>query len=117
METGDLARHLRHMRAVYRERQQCLREQLEQCFGDKVRILGGNAGVHLTCVFAAGVDDRAISRRAGALGVTARALSDYNAPGTGQQTIPGLVLGYGVGNVQQIRQLVPRLRQAYDEVT
>jgi GntR family transcriptional regulator/MocR family aminotransferase len=117
METGDLARHLRHMRAVYRERQQCLREQLEQCFGDKVRILGGNAGVHLTCVFAAGIDDRAISRRAGALGVTARALSDYNAPGTGQQTIPGLVLGYGVGNVQQIRQLVPRLRQAYDEVT
>lgn len=115
MESGDLARHLRHMRSVYRERQQCLREQLEQCFGGMVRILGGNAGVHLTCVFAPGVDDRAISRRAGALGVTARALSDYNAPGPGHRTIPGLVLGYGVGHVQQIRQLVLRLRQAYDE--
>lgn len=116
IESGDLARHLRRMRAVYLERQQCLREQLARCFGDQVRILGGSAGVHLTCVFAQDVDDRAIARRAASLGVTARALSDYCAPGPGQSTIPGLVLGYGVADEQQIRQLVPRLKQALDEI-
>ena len=117
MESGDLARHLRHMRGVYRERQQCMREQLEQHFGERVRILGGNAGVHLTCVFAAGVDDRAISHRAAELGVTARPLSAYGPQGAGGTLIPGLVLGYGLADAQQIRHLVPRLRRAYDEVT
>lgn len=116
MESGDLARHLRHMREVYRERQLCLRQQLEQCFGNKVRVLGGKAGVHLTCVFAPGVDDRAIARRASELGVSASPLSDYGSPGQGKQTIPGLVLGYGVADIHQIRQLVPRIQQAYDDV-
>ena len=116
MESGDLARHLRHMREVYRERQLCLLQQLEQCFGNKVRVLGGKAGVHLTCVFAPGVDDRAIARRASELGVSASPLSDYGSPGQGKQTIPGLVLGYGVADIHQIRQLVPRIQQAYDDV-
>jgi GntR family transcriptional regulator/MocR family aminotransferase len=116
MESGDLARHLRHMRGVYRERQQCMREQLEQHFGDRVRILGGNAGVHLTCVFAPGTDDVAIARKAAALGVTARPLSAYGSLRLDRTPIPGLVLGYGVADAQQIRQLIPRLRQAYDDV-
>lgn len=116
MESGDLARHLRHMREVYRERQLCLRQQLEQCFGNKVRVLGGKAGVHLTCVFALGVDDRAIARSASELGVSVSPLSDYGSPGQGKQTIPGLVLGYGVADIHQIRQLVPRIQQAYNDV-
>jgi GntR family transcriptional regulator/MocR family aminotransferase len=116
MESGDLARHLRRMRGVYRERQQCMRDQLEQHFGDRVRILGGNAGVHLTCVFAPGTDDVAIARRAATLGVTARPLSGYGSQGVNRTPIPGLVLGYGVADVQQIRQLIPRLRQAYDDL-
>jgi GntR family transcriptional regulator/MocR family aminotransferase len=104
------------MRGVYRERQQCMRDQLEQHFGDRVRILGGNAGVHLTCVFAPGTDDVAIARRAATLGVTARPLSGYGSQGVNRTPIPGLVLGYGVADVQQIRQLIPRLRQAYDDL-
>jgi len=116
MESGDLARHLRHMRGVYRERQHCMREQLELHFGDRIRILGGHAGVHLTCVFAPHTDDVAIARKAAAWGVTARPLSGYGAEGANHSPMQGLVLGYGVADVQQIRQLIPRLRQAYDDV-
>lgn len=116
LRVHEQVRHLRRMRSVYRERQQCLREQLAQHFGDRLRIHGGHVGVHLACEFAPGIDDRAISRRAAALGVTARALSDCCAPGPGQPTLTGLVLGYGLSDEQQIRPRVPRLRQAYDEV-
>lgn len=117
MESGDLARHLRHMRSIYRERQRAMRAHLEGAFGDAIQILGGQAGVHLTLVFAPQVNDRAIADRAYELGVTARPLSDYGAPSQTTAHLPGLVLGYGAADEQQIASLIPRLKQAYDEVT
>lgn len=56
-----------------------------------------------------------MSRRAAELGIRARALSEYNAASPGKSVIPGLVLGYGVADELQIRQLVLRQRLAYNE--
>lgn len=117
IESGDLARHLRQMRAIYQARQACMRQTLIAHFGDDIAILGGAAGIHLTIVFNRNIDDRALAARAAALGVTAEPLSGFYAPGAqgAHATRSGLLLGYGVSDEKLIRDLVPRLKQAYDD--
>ena len=48
--------------------------------------------------------------RAGQLGVTARALGEYVAPGSAPAQRNGLVLGYGMAEEGRIPELTGRLR-------
>jgi len=50
--------------------------------------------------------------RAGQLGVTARALGEYVAPGSAPAQRNGLVLGYGMAEEGRIPELTGRLRVA-----
>lgn len=119
IESGDLARHLRQMRTLYQARQACLRDQLNACFSEEIQIAGGAAGIHLTILFKRKIDDRTLATKAAALGVIARPLSDYYANARvnarAKDIQRGLVLGYGVADEKLIRDLVPRLKRAYDE--
>ncbi|MBY4947451.1 PLP-dependent aminotransferase family protein [Cupriavidus respiraculi] len=113
IDSGALARHLRAMRERYRTRQQRLRLALERTFGDRIAILGGAAGIHLTVVFAAPVDDVALAARAAALGVVVQPLSAYRAPRSVRRGPAGLLLGYGLADDEMIDSLVERLARAY----
>jgi len=46
IESGDLERHIRHMKKVYRNRRDHLLELLDQYFPSQYRVLGGSAGMH-----------------------------------------------------------------------
>lgn len=58
-----------------------------------------------------GPPDRAIVRHAAALGIAARALSDYGHP-EAAGPLNGLVLGYGMADEGRIPELVGRLAAA-----
>lgn len=47
IESGDLERHVRHMKKVYRSRRNLLLDLLAQYFPDQHRVLGDSAGMHL----------------------------------------------------------------------
>lgn len=112
LESGRLTRHLRAMAPVYRARQAVLRRELRAAFGGAAEILGGDAGLHLTLLLPDGPPDTAIVRRAAQLGVTARALGEYVAPGSAPAQRNGLVLGYGMAEEGRIPELTGRLRAA-----
>lgn len=112
LESGRLTRHWRTMAAIYRERQRLLRQALQAGFGETVEILGGDAGLHLTVLLPAAPPDTEIVRRAAALGVAARALSEYYAAGSACPALNGLVLGYGMVDEKRIPELVVRLVMA-----
>lgn len=113
LDSGRLTRHLRAMAPRYRARQAILRQALHDGFGENAQILGGDAGLHLTLLLPAGLADSEIVRQAAALGVTARALSEYYAAGAAEPAQNGLVLGYGMAEEQRIPELVARLVQAW----
>jgi GntR family transcriptional regulator/MocR family aminotransferase len=114
IDSGAMARHLRRMRERYRARQQRLRRHLELAFGDRIAILGGAAGIHLTIAFTQPIDDVALAARAATLGVVVQPLSAYRAPRSVRRGPPGLLLGYGLADDDMIESLVKRLAQAYD---
>jgi GntR family transcriptional regulator / MocR family aminotransferase len=44
---GHLERHIRQMRQLYDRRRQTLVRSLKNYLGERVKILGDNAGIHL----------------------------------------------------------------------
>jgi GntR family transcriptional regulator/MocR family aminotransferase len=103
---GHFARHIRRMRMLYIERRKALVDAVQERVGEKLEVIGAEAGMHLVVLLPVGVSDVAISKRAAEMGISAMPLSSCyaKAPRRG-----GLVLGYGGTDASQIQNAVRRL--------
>ena len=104
---GHFARHIRRMRMLYSERRAALVKALRLHLGNKLEIVGAEAGMHLAALLPPRISDREIARAAARRGLSVTPLSAcyLNPPSRG-----GLVLGYGGTNEQQIREGVRELK-------
>ncbi len=91
MLEGHFARHLKRMRAVYRERQACLTALLTRQLQGLIEITPNESGMYLVAWLPLDWDDHAVARRLAAAGVTAQPLSALTLA---TKRRPGLVLGY-----------------------
>ena len=75
--------------------------------GDKLEVIGAEAGMHLVALLPRGVNDVEVSKKADELGISAMPLSTccLRPPARG-----GLILGYGGTDPQQIHDGVRKLR-------
>lgn len=108
---GHLSRHIRRMRALYRERQEALVTAARAELGGLLDVAPGDAGIHLVGWLPAGASDRAAAAAAAARGVQVTPLSVYAVRRTSLAR-PGLLLSYGAFDAAQIRRGVERLAQA-----
>jgi GntR family transcriptional regulator/MocR family aminotransferase len=88
---GDLDRHVRRVRAIYRRRRDALRAALADQLPE-LATGGVAAGMHLLLWLPAGCDDRAIAAAAQRAGVRVPALAAFRVQ---PSDASGLVLGYG----------------------
>jgi GntR family transcriptional regulator / MocR family aminotransferase len=90
LERGELDRHLRRTRSVYRARRDAMVEALGRLLPD-CRPTGVAAGLHLVVHLPAGVDEQAVLEAARARGLGLAGISEHRVvPGP-----PALLLGYG----------------------
>ncbi|EJL91561.1 PLP-dependent aminotransferase family protein [Pantoea sp. GM01] len=106
LRSGDFSRHLSKMRRLYRQRQATLRQALQQTFGAKVAIQGGECGMHLVLSLPDDQNDMALVDRLIHSGYAPGALSGFYLGENKQQ---GLVLGYGNTSTSQITAGVAQL--------
>ncbi|MCY0918827.1 PLP-dependent aminotransferase family protein [Streptomyces sp. H27-G5] len=108
MASGELERHLRHVRRRHRRRRDAmLRAVATELPG--ARVHGAAAGLHLMVTFdGAAFDDTALATAALGLGVKAHPLSWHRlAPGP-----PGLILGYAAGPIGDVEEGVALVGEA-----
>ena len=96
---GHLARHMRRMRKIYAERRAALLSALRTHAGDLLDPIPGTAGLHLTALLPEGLDASAIVARAARRGVAVESLEAFAVQPLAR---PGLVLGYGQVETDQI---------------
>ncbi|WP_410623284.1 PLP-dependent aminotransferase family protein [Amycolatopsis sp. cmx-8-4] len=97
METGELERQLRSVRARHRRRRDAMIRAVTASL-PAARVHGAAAGLHLTITFGAGFDDVALAAAALAEGVKVQPLSWHRQrPGR-----PGLVMGYAARTAGEI---------------
>ena len=102
MHEGHLERHIRRMRRLYGGRREALVAALVRHFGDGVRILGDDAGMHLMAAF----DDPRVAERAERNRVQLLSASGYyltKAPGN------EYIFGFSAVGERTIREGVKRL--------
>ncbi|MFE2855825.1 PLP-dependent aminotransferase family protein [Streptomyces lavendulae] len=113
MDSGELERHLRHLRRRHRGRRDAMLRAVARLLPG-ARVHGAAAGLHLMVTFdGASFDDTALASAALALGVKAHPLSWHRQrPGP-----PGLVLGYAAGPAGEIEEGVALLGRALHALT
>ena len=109
IDDGEFGRHLRRMRALYRDRRAALVEALRQELGSALTVIGDAAGMYLAVTARRRWPDHAMALRAAARGLWVMPLSSCYL---GHPTRRGLVLGYGGTTVGEIPSAVHRLRRA-----
>lgn len=106
---GHYARHLRHSRAVCRERRDALIAVAGRCATGLFELGDAETGLHTVAWLPDGTDDVRVSEEAARRGVEAAPLSRYYA---GACPRPGLVLGYAGIRTDAIGPALERLAAA-----
>jgi GntR family transcriptional regulator/MocR family aminotransferase len=104
---GHFARHIRRMRALYRERRTALVDSIAGELGPKIEVLGGEAGMHLTVKLPTGNPDVEIAGRAARQNLWLWPLSPFYLD---EGSHPGFILGFGSATLAEIPRAVRKLR-------
>ena len=102
---GRFARHIRRMRALYKERRTALVESLHNTCRDMLEIHGSGVGMHLTVTLPSGFDDAKIASQAAKYGLCLRPLS----PCYMNKPRHGFVLGFAATPANQMAGAVHQL--------
>lgn len=108
---GHFDRHLRRMRAVYRERLETLATEAARLCGGALRLRTVQTGLHVVADLT-GVDADRVFQEAAARGVEVMPLSAYYF-GRGKRE-SGLVLGFGAVRPDAMRKGMERLAAAIE---
>lgn len=108
---GHLERHIRRMKALYDGRRQTLVRSLITYLGDRVTIMGENAGMHLMVRLSTNLSDRTLIERAAGVGVGLVSARQYYL-----ENIPTceFVLGYADLDAAEIETGVQKLAAVID---
>ena len=109
IEQGHLESHIRKMRSLYDLRRQALVQGLKANFGEKAKILGEKAGLHLMVRLQTHLTDEEIIQRAARVGVGMMSAqpSYLNANCAGE-----FIFGYSELTQEQIQKGISRLALA-----
>jgi len=106
LERGDLDRHLRRMRPIYRRRRDALLDALHRRLPE-LRPVGASAGLHVLAWLPSDLDEDAVVRDALDAGIGIAGLASRRVePGQG-----GLIFGYGTIPEQAIDAGIHRLAE------
>jgi GntR family transcriptional regulator/MocR family aminotransferase len=108
IQRGELDRHLRRMRPIYRRRRDILVSAIEQHLPE-LRPVGVAAGMHLLAWLPSAVDETAVIETAAQAGVRLDGVRPYRLDNTGPA---GLILGYAAINESAIPDAVQTLARA-----
>ena len=111
---GDLDRHLRRTRPIYRQRRDALVSAVDQWL-PMASPSGISAGLNLLLTLPFGIDERSVVERALDVGVRVYPLDDFRITRTGEEP-PGLILGYGAVSPAKCAVGVLRLAAAIGDV-
>jgi GntR family transcriptional regulator/MocR family aminotransferase len=106
---GHLARHIRRMRPVYAQRRRAFEQAAQRHWDGWMQIQPGNAGLHLSTRILDPALEDLITGHARQQLPGAQPLSVYSI---GSNRLPGLCIGYGSAEVDQIAQAVRALAAA-----
>ncbi len=110
IQEGHLESHIRKMRSHYNSCRQVLVHSLQHHFGDRVTILGEDAGIHIMVRFSIAISDDELIAQALCAGVELMSARDYYL---GENRVGEFIFGYGELDEVTISEGIRRLATCY----
>ncbi len=113
IENGYLEKHIYKMKKIYKEKQNNLKQCLVRYFGDKIRVMNNDAGMHIIAEFDNGFIHEINWNESEPSGIKVYPLKDffYREPDSCQNINNKVILGYGNLNINEIKLGVERLHK------
>ncbi|WP_041701758.1 PLP-dependent aminotransferase family protein [Gottschalkia acidurici] len=103
MSNGYWERHIQKMRKVYRKKYNTLMKSIEDYLNNKVRLIGGNAGIHILLEIRNGMSEDMIIQKTEMAGVRIYPTSKYWVTHSNLD-FPIFLIGFGGLSENQIRE-------------
>lgn len=110
---GDLNRHIRKMRRLYKAKYQQMISAIDCYFGSRIEVISQPAGLHVTLKWHGGIDEMLWTERARQSGIVIRPLSYYEQQDHSQRSWNGAVLGFGNIALDEIDDKVQKIAQLF----
>lgn len=111
---GDLIRHIRKMRRLYKLKHQRMLEMITRYFADKVEVISQAAGLHITLKWRGYVDEQQWTDLAKQRGIVIRPLSYYEHTNQTQRDWSGAVFGFGNVALNEIEMHIQTLAELFE---
>lgn len=112
IESGDLERHIRHMKKVYRNRRDLLLELLGQYFPNQFQVFGDSAGMHLILHLSGTEFSPDLVQRINDSGVYVVPVEEHSI--TKGLHLNQIIMGYAHLTLQDMELGLQRIRSAID---
>ncbi|WP_271814608.1 PLP-dependent aminotransferase family protein [Clostridium beijerinckii] len=112
MEEGHWSRHLNKMRTVYRKKHKILLSSINKYMGEKVDIIGENAGLHILLKVKNGMSEEELIKTAFDIKIKVYPTSIYYDKYEDAE-YPSIILGFGGLNEIQIEEGINMLKNAW----
>ncbi|MGC9492186.1 PLP-dependent aminotransferase family protein [Vibrio genomosp. F10] len=108
---GDLLRHIRKMRRLYKHKYELMMEAIGTHFLGRVEVISQAAGLHITFRWKEGCSELELCQRAKEKGITIRPLSMYEYQPQTKRDWQAVVLGFGNIELDDIDPKIATLAQ------
>jgi len=112
---GELLRHIRKMRRLYKAKHQAMVDAIEQHFSQQVEVISQPGGLHVTLRWDGGIDEETLRQRAQQQDLIVRSLAYYQPDGRKTRVWNGLVLGFGNTPLSAINTNIMTLAQCFNQ--
>ena len=110
---GDLLRHIRKMRRLYKQKHEAMLTALEGEFGQDLEVISQAAGLHVTVKWYGGISEQDWSERAERENIVVRPFSFYEYTKNNGRDWRAVVLGFGNIPLEQIPQKMRAIAQVF----
>ncbi|MDC5805967.1 PLP-dependent aminotransferase family protein [Vibrio europaeus] len=111
---GDLVRHIRKMRRLYKQKHQMMLTMIERYFQRDLEVISQAAGLHVTVKWRGHISEHDWAVRASACGIVIRPFSYYEQHDGGvQRDWSGAVLGFGNVVLDEIEPNIRTLAEMF----
>jgi len=116
IEEGILLKHYRKMKRLYQIKQEFLVNALQKSFGDHLILKGLDTGSYLTASFKGVLFSERIVRELEKAGIRADYEFRHYWPSGSREQAPGILLGFGNLDKEQIEQGILKLKETLEKL-
>ncbi|SON51949.1 PLP-dependent aminotransferase family protein [Vibrio tapetis] len=110
---GDLIRHIRKMRRLYKSKHQQMVTSIDTHFGSSVNVISQAAGLHVTLKWTNGINEKLWVERAQAIDIIMRPLRYYELEHGPSREWQSVILGFGNIALKSIDENIKKLADVF----